>query len=620
MKIELQFVFSFLLISQFISAQTILLSEDFETQAFPSGWTQNTNASDGGWILGTSIELESQYWSITTHGNFIATNDDACDCDKSMDYLIMPSLDFSASTVIALEFNNYFDGGFHSGGTEVATIEYSLDNGISWSILEEIEGTDDGSWDSQIIDLSSLSGNGNVLLAFHYFDDDNWLFGWAIDDVLVYEPEGLDLELSSVQVPPVINAPNNLSITGTVTNNGLNEINSFDISWNIGGMNYSTTFSGLSIPFLGTYSFSHPDELEVTESGSFQLSLTISNVNGMPNDLNDSNNYWMQDIQAVEYGQILDNGFNREYIYYHPGTAPEQCPLIFVFHGYTGTAQGIMEYSEFNQLADEFGFAVCYPQGIEDSFGNTFFNVGYDFQNGETVDDVNYVQNLNNHLHANYSTSDQNVFSTGFSNGADFCYMLACQSSEQFKGVAPVAGMILQEIMDDCNPKNEVSIFEIHGTEDDVTYYDGDPGNIDNWGAYPSISNNISFWTDLFGLNILQNEALPDISANDGSTVSSDKYSLDESCNAVWLYTVDGGGHDWPGAFGNMDISASREIWNFFDQLCDTSVNIETPSQETDRKLLKIIDILGRETKKIKNTILLYIYSDGTTERKIIIE
>jgi len=69
-----------------------------------------------------------------------------------------------------------------------------------------------------------------------------------------------------------------------------------------------------------------------------------------------------------------------------------------------------------------------------------------------------------------------------------------------------------------------------------------------------------------------------------------------------------------------MDISASREIWNFFDQLCDVSVNVETPSQETDRKLLKIIDILGRETKKTKNTILLYIYSDGTAERKIIIE
>jgi len=24
------------------------------------------------------------------------------------------------------------------------------------------------------------------------------------------------------------------------------------------------------------------------------------------------------------------------------------------------------------------------------------------------------------------------------------------------------------------------------------------------------------------------------------------------------------GGHDWPGWSGNMDINASREVWNFF--------------------------------------------------------
>ncbi|MFT4761520.1 MAG: polyhydroxybutyrate depolymerase [Saprospiraceae bacterium] len=620
MKIVYYFLLLFLLVSQSILAQATLLSEDFENPNFPSDWSQNTNANDGGWILGINTALESEYWSIATHGNFIATNDDKCDCDKSMDYLILPSLDFSASTVVALQFQNYFDGGSLFGGTEVATIEYSLNNGSSWTILEEIEGTDDGNWDSQTIDLSSLAGNENVLLAFRYFDDDNWLFGWAIDDVLVYEAEGLDLALSAVQVPSVINAPSNVSIVGTVTNNGLEEINSFDLSWDVGGMNYNAIFSGLSIPALGVYSFSHPDELEVTMSGNFELNVAISNINGMSNDLIDANNYWTQDIQAVEYGEILEDGFNREYIYYHPSTAPEECPLIFVFHGYTGTAQGIMEYSEFNQLADEFGFAVCYPQGIEDSFGNTFFNVGYDFQNGETVDDVAFIQNLNDHLHAEYSLNSQNIFGTGLSNGGDFCYLLACQASEQFKAVAPVAGMILQDIMDDCTPANEVSIFEIHGTADNVTYYDGDPNNIDNWGAYPSIPDNINFWTTLFGLDVLEAEDLPDINPNDGSTVSSYKYSQDDNCTEVWLYTVEEGGHDWPGAFGNMDISASREIWNFFDELCDVSVGIETPFQVTDRKLLKIVDILGRESAEIKNKVLFYVYSDGTTEGKIIFE
>ena len=29
------------------------------------------------------------------------------------------------------------------------------------------------------------------------------------------------------------------------------------------------------------------------------------------------------------------------------------------------------------------------------------------------------------------------------------------------------------------------------------------------------------------------------------------------------LLKVNNGDHDWPGTFGNMDIDASQEIWNF---------------------------------------------------------
>tara|TARA_B100000683_G_scaffold264135_1_gene293281 strand:+ start:8015 stop:9025 length:1011 start_codon:yes stop_codon:yes gene_type:complete len=42
---------------------------------------------------------------------------------------------------------------------------------------------------------------------------------------------------------------------------------------------------------------------------------------------------------------------------------------------------------------------------------------------------------------------------------------------------------------------------------------------------------------------------------------------------------------------------------------------IEKPSEKS--KLIKITDILGKETKTASNKILLYIYSDGTVERKI---
>jgi len=40
----------------------------------------------------------------------------------------------------------------------------------------------------------------------------------------------------------------------------------------------------------------------------------------------------------------------------------------------------------------------------------------------------------------------------------------------------------------------------------------------------------------------------------------------------------------------------------------------------TERKLIKIIDVLGRETKEIKNQTLFYLYNNGRVEKEIIIE
>ena len=38
------------------------------------------------------------------------------------------------------------------------------------------------------------------------------------------------------------------------------------------------------------------------------------------------------------------------------------------------------------------------------------------------------------------------------------------------------------------------------------------------------------------------------------------------------------------------------------------------------KRLIKITDVLGRETKGTKNEPLFYIYDDGTVEKRIIIE
>ena len=45
----------------------------------------------------------------------------------------------------------------------------------------------------------------------------------------------------------------------------------------------------------------------------------------------------------------------------------------------------------------------------------------------------------------------------------------------------------------------------------------------------------------------------------------------------------------------------------------------ELPNTE-NRKLLKMIDVLGRNTPFRKNTPLFYLYDDGTVEKRIVVE
>jgi polyhydroxybutyrate depolymerase len=167
-----------------------------------------------------------------------------------------------------------------------------------------------------------------------------------------------------------------------------------------------------------------------------------------------------------------------------------------------------------------------------------------------------------------------------------------------------------------------VGILEVHGTEDNVTYFDGDPQNLDDWGAYPSIPATIDFFTELYGIELLSSGTFPDIAPNDGSDVSFDKYGLEDACAEVWLYTVNGGGHDWPGSFGNMDINSSLEAWLFFSELCSEPLAVDPiPSNNSRGELIKVVDVLGRTVDpSTKNTTLFYIYSGGLVEKVIVSE
>ena len=48
------------------------------------------------------------------------------------------------------------------------------------------------------------------------------------------------------------------------------------------------------------------------------------------------------------------------------------------------------------------------------------------------------------------------------------------------------------------------------------------------------------------------------------------------------MYRVNGGGHDWFGTWGNMDITSAVEMWNFWSQFCGTTASVSAPDLQKE--------------------------------------
>ena len=122
---------------------------------------------------------------------------------------------------------------------------------------------------------------------------------------------------------------------------------------------------------------------------------------------------------------------------------------------------------------------------------------------------------------------------------------------------------------------------------------------------------------------------LPDLNTNDGSTVERYSWVNGDGCVNVEELKIINGGHDWPSplsSWANQDINANVEVWNFVSKFNMTgligcnSINHVDLNVLNSKSLLRIIDMTGKETEEKKNTLLFYLYDDGSVEKRIIIE
>ena len=275
------------------------------------------------------------------------------------------------------------------------------------------------------------------------------------------------------------------------------------------------------------------------------------------------------------------DGITREYMLYIPNTIKPQAPLIFVLHGLGSTNSHIRDYSQMDLVANKNGFVVCYPQGtgstkntIHTKKGSSFWNVGYEIHKNEVVDDVSFLTSLAIYLQQEYDLDPEKTFCTGMSNGGDMSYLLGCQAPEVFKAIASITGCMMEWIYKSCDNNSPIPVFQIHGTKDNITYYDGDIKNRDRWGAYLGVESTIQFWVDH---NMCSKSIIDTIGFvnNESRYIIREKFLNGVDKNEVWLHKVIDGGHDWVQKSLEKDFNTSEEIWKFFEHLMSFSIRSE---------------------------------------------
>ena len=279
----------------------VLLTEDFESSSIPVDWQINSNATDGGWKFGTSQSLSSQYFPIESNGSLIAvTNDDDCNCDKAEEYLISRPIDLSGVDAAILKFDLFYGDLAFQGVQEDATAEISVD-GINWSVLDDLHGH--GGWDQHIINISDYVDNDAIYIALRYSDNGGWLYGMAVDNIVVEVPIKLDASLVALESKDFGEIGKEFKIAGTILNNGSESISSIEIQYTIEGeAPVIEILENLSIDGFTFSSFEFSQSWNPAMEGEVKIDVEILNVNETLDEITDNN---FASFSTVIYGEVI---------------------------------------------------------------------------------------------------------------------------------------------------------------------------------------------------------------------------------------------------------------------------------------------------------------------------
>lgn len=268
---------------------------------------------------------------------------------------------------------------------------------------------------------------------------------------------------------------------------------------------------------------------------------------------------------------LISGGLERCYYLYIPPTydSAQPLPVVFSFHGFLSNPESQALISGWHKLAAQEGFMVVYAQGQK--FPQRW-NAGETWGDSD-VDDVQFFRDMLDDLPLAATVDRSRVYVNGFSNGGGMTVRIGCEAADLLAAMGTVAGAVVS--MESCNPSRPVPAMAFHGTADPVVNYGGGMmrGWLLRWAAgvtdaptyFVGAEDWVATWAAGNGC-----DPTPEIIPPQGDASGVRYAGCDEDAEVI-LYTIDGGGHAWPGGWPipgvgktSRDIDATEEMWRFF--------------------------------------------------------
>lgn len=278
--------------------------------------------------------------------------------------------------------------------------------------------------------------------------------------------------------------------------------------------------------------------------------------------------------------QVRSSGSGRAWITYVPASydPAKLTPLVVLLHGRPSNATDMAVISRMNDVADQKGFIVVYPEGL-----NNEWNAFYDLTRQQGVanqDDVAFLKTLTEDLGRDLNIDRRRMFLGGFSNGGFMTIRMACSAADTFAGFASVGAELYTVLKDKCRGGRPAPILLMNGTADPSVNYNGiivrsgadDQETRVSLGARDTLS-----WFVNRNKCSQAGSMLTHPPRGQSPGTQAQRFTPNDCQAAVVFWLITGGGHTWPGTDGvmdaeffgptNMDIKASAEIWDFFSRL-----------------------------------------------------